>query len=239
MEKESLRLNEAYAKYITTRRPFVTAKFAASLDGKIATRSGESRWITSEEARNCAHHLRGAADAVMVGVNTVLKDDPRLTVRSGSLENDYPQPLRVVVDSHGRTPTDSQLFQQPGDTLVAVSRIDHNTRTGFENRGARVAEIPSVDDRVDIDALLTWLGQRECTHVLVEGGSALLGSFFDGRLVDKVVAFVASAIIGGAESPAAVGGTGAQRMNDVLRLKDLKVAQVGDDIMISGYPIGP
>ena len=165
-----------------------------------------------------------------------MKDNPRLTVRSDSSETDHPQPLKVVVDSRGRTPKDSQLFRQPGDKLVAVSRIDHSTRIGLENQGAQVAEFPSTDGRVDIDALLVWLGQRECTHVLVEGGSALLGSFFDGKLVDKVVAFVASAIIGGAESPAAVGGIGAQRMDEVLRLKDLKVDLLDDDIMISGYP---
>ncbi len=236
LEKESLQLNEAYAKYITTGWPFVTAKFAASLDGKIATRSGESQWITGEEARMCAHHLRGIADAVMVGVNTVLEDDPRLTVRTGPPESDYPQPLRVVVDSRGRTPTESALFVQPGDTVIAVSGIDHETRTGLEAQGAQVAEFPSEDGLVDIDTLLVWLGQRECTHVLVEGGSALLGSFFDRKLVDKVVTFVASAIIGGAESPAAVGGAGAQRMSDVLRLKDLEVKRLGDDIMITGYP---
>ncbi|MFQ5933405.1 MAG: bifunctional diaminohydroxyphosphoribosylaminopyrimidine deaminase/5-amino-6-(5-phosphoribosylamino)uracil reductase RibD, partial [Dehalococcoidia bacterium] len=235
-EKEARRLNEAYSKYITTGRPFVTAKFAASLDGKIATRSGDSKWITGEEARQRAHGLRCIADAVVVGVNTVLRDDPRLTARDSAGVNHERQPVRVVVDSEGRMPPEAQILKQPGQTLLAVARIDEKRLAVLEEWGAEVAALPSKDGRVDLGALMELLGQRECAHVLVEGGGTLLGSLFDEGLVDKVVAFVASAIIGGNDAPGAIGGLGAGSMAEIVRLREVEMEQVGSDIMITGYP---
>ena len=234
-EKEALRLNEAYVKFITTGRPFVTAKFAMSLDGKIATRTSQSQWITGREARQCVHYLRHIADAVVVGVNTLLKDDPRLTARDSQGCPGDKQPVRVVVDSRGRTPPEAQVFQQPGQTLLAVCQIDAKKQAALEDRGVEVVTLPPRNGAVDIDALLALLGQRGCIHVLVEGGGALLGSFFDRGLVDKVVAFVASAIIGGKDAPAAVGGLGVDQMNQVLRLREVEVKQLGDDLMVTGY----
>ncbi len=234
-EDEARPLNEAHAKFITTGRPFVTAKFAASLDGKIATRTGQSRWITGEEARRRAHHLRRIADAVVVGVNTVLKDDPRLTARDERGATEERQPLRVVVDSSGRTPPQARIFQEPGPTLLAVCRIDAARRAGLEGRGTEVVALPGKERHVDIDALMELLGQREYAHVLVEGGGTLLGSFFDMGLVDKVVAFVSSAIIGGRDAPMAIGGVGADKMGDVLRLQEVEVERLGSDIVVTGY----
>ena len=235
-EKDALRLNEAYAKFITTGQPFVTAKFAASLDGKIATRTGHSQWITGVEARRRAHRLRSISDVVMVGVNTVIKDDPRLTVRDGDGPMPDKQPVRVVVDSTGRTPPESRIFQQPGRTILAVSRIDEKRRAIYEELGAEVIEVPPRDGIINIKYLLDILGEREFSSVLVEGGGNLLGSFFDKGLVDKVVVFLASAIIGGRDGSTAVAGLGVDQMEEVLRLKEVALEQLDTDIMVTGYP---
>ena len=235
-EKEARRLNEAYAKFITTGHPFVTAKFAASLDGKIATHTGQSQWITGDEARRRAHHLRRIADVVVVGVNTVLRDDPRLTARECQGVTGDEQPLRVVVDSSGRSPAEARMFQQPDRSLVAVCQIGAARRVVLEEMGVEVVALPGKDRRVDLKALMELLGQRKHSHVIVEGGGTILGSFFDLGLVDKVVAFVASAIIGGEGAPMAIGGIGAQHMSDVLRLRNVEVEQLGGDIIITGYP---
>ncbi|MCH7996979.1 MAG: bifunctional diaminohydroxyphosphoribosylaminopyrimidine deaminase/5-amino-6-(5-phosphoribosylamino)uracil reductase RibD [Chloroflexi bacterium] len=235
-EKEARRLNEAYIKFITTQLPFVTAKYAASLDGKIATRSGQSRWITGEEARRRAHDLRRIADVVMVGANTVEMDNPRLTVRDSQGAAAARQPARVVVDSRGRVSPDSLMFRQPGCSMVAVCEIELPSRKRMREVGVEVLVAPRKGPGVDLAALLALLGQRNYTHVLVEGGGTLLGAFFDEGLVDKVVAFVAPAIIGGKDTPSAVGGLGAEVMEKVLRLRDVEVETLGGDIVVTGYP---
>ena len=233
--REAERVNEAYLKFITTGRPFVTAKFAASLDGKIATHTGESQWITGEQARQRGHDLRRTADAIVVGVNTVLADDPRLTARDAQGVLDDLQPLRVVVDSKARTPTKARVLEGSGHVLLAVSQIETEKRTALEKSGVEVVVLPRGDSGVDLDALMVLLGERELTHVLVEGGGTLLGSFFDRGLVDKVVAFLASAIIGGDQAPTVVGGVGAESMADIARLQEVEVKQLGPDVMITGY----
>ncbi len=235
-EGDALRLNEAYAKFITTGQPFVTAKFAASLDGKIATRTGQSRWITGVEARRRAHHLRSISDVVMVGVSTVVQDDPQLTVRDEDDPLPGKQPARVVVDSTGRTPPESRIFQQPGRTLLAMSRIDEKKRAIYEELGAEVIEVPPRDGIVNIKSLLYILGEREFSSVLVEGGGTLLGSFFDERLVDKVVVFLASTIMGGRDAPTAVAGVGIEQVGEALHLKEVVLEQMDTDIMVTGYP---
>ena len=227
---EASTLLEAYLKWVTTGRPFVTAKFAMSLDGKIATRSGDSQWITGERARQHVHELRAASDAVMVGVGTVLADDPLLTARDRRGRPLERQPLRVVVDSHGRTSPGARLFSQPGPVLVA---------TAAESRQVAGAETVSralPNGAVDLDWLLEYLGsERDVASVLVEGGETLLGSMFDLDLVDKVVAFVAPTIIGGDEAPTAVGGLGVGTMSAALRLERTKVRRFGRDTAIIGY----
>ena len=236
---------EAYLKFIATGLPFVTAKFAMTLDGKIATRTGESKWITGGAARACAQALRLKSDVVMVGVNTVIADDPRLTARD---ETDAPrdrQPLRVVVDSRGRTPADARLLSQKGETLVATCAVDEERRLELTDAGAEVetlpgagAEVetlPGADGAVDIAALLELLAAREKTSVLVEGGGALLGAMFDRGLIDKVVAFVAPVIVGGEEAPSPVRGVGVGGMSDALRLNRVSVRELGGDVVVTGY----
>ncbi len=235
-EEHARHLIEAYLKFVETGLPFVTAKFAMSLDGKIATRTGESRWITGQESRRCAHELRAASSAVMVGVNTVLADDPRLTARDAQGVALSHQPLRVVVDGAARTPADAKLLSEPGRTLIAVSRADDAACRRLADKGADVEAIPADSGTVDLQRLLEALAGRDVSSVLVEGGGALLGSLFDEGLIDKYVAFVAPTIIGGDTAPGPIGGQGAEGIADALRLQSVTVEQLGSDIMVVGYP---
>ncbi|MEE8174483.1 MAG: bifunctional diaminohydroxyphosphoribosylaminopyrimidine deaminase/5-amino-6-(5-phosphoribosylamino)uracil reductase RibD [Dehalococcoidia bacterium] len=235
-EEEARELNEAYVKFITTGWPFVSAKFAMSLDGKIATRSGDSKWITGEQARGYVHSLRQSADAIMVGVNTVIADDPRLTARGQGAEGSLKEPMRVIVDSQGRIPVTAQVLREPGKTLVAAARPLEPAKAGaLVEAGAEVLELPAKDGLVDLEELLRALGKREITSVLVEGGGTLLGSLFDQGLVDKVVAFIAPVVIGGGEAKTAVGGVGVSRIAQGLRLTRVRVERFGEDVMVSGY----
>ena len=236
-EEEAGEINEAYAKFITTGMPFVTAKFAMSLDGKIATRSGDSKWISGSEARRYVHYLRYTNDAIMAGVNTILADDPQLTFRYGEREATVrKQPLRVIVDSKGRTPVTSRVFAEPGKTLLAVGKqLTPDQQKAFARVGAESVELPSEEGMVDLERLLKLLGEREITSVLVEGGGVLLGSLFDRGLVDKVVAFIAPVIIGGEQARTAIGGKGVDKVVDCIKLERVKTRSYDRDLMFSGY----
>jgi len=239
-EEDAREINEAYTKYITTGMPFVTAKFAMSLDGKIATRSGDSRWITGSEARRYVHYLRHTTDAIMVGVNTVLADDPQLTCRCGDRGGKIKkQPLRVIVDSKGRTPLEARVFSEPGKALVALGKnIKPDEEKAFNKIGAELLELPSEEGVVDLEGLLKALGEREITSILVEGGGIILGSLFDRGLVDKVVAFIAPIIIGGGEAKMAVAGKGVDKVVDSIKLERVSIRNFDKDTMISGYVEG-
>ncbi|MFH1140084.1 MAG: RibD family protein, partial [Chloroflexota bacterium] len=200
------------------------------------TRTGDTRWITGAAARREAHRLRAISDAVMVGIGTVQTDDPQLTARDPDGDPLPRQPLRIVVDSTGRTPTSSRLLQEPGSVLVAGARIPQERAKALRLAGAQVAQFPDKNGSVDMKLLLAFLGQREVTSVLAEGGGALLGSLFDQGLVDKVVAFIAPLIIGGAGATPAVGGHGSATLGEALRLQDVHTEQIGEDIMLVGYP---
>jgi diaminohydroxyphosphoribosylaminopyrimidine deaminase/5-amino-6-(5-phosphoribosylamino)uracil reductase len=236
-EAEAKQINEAYAKFITEGIPFVTVKFAMSLDGKIATRSGDSRWISGELARKRVHSLRYTADAVMAGVNTVLVDDPRLTARCcGSGGMLRKQPTRVIVDSKGRTPLNARVFSEPGKAILALGRLANaKEKESLTQIGVELLELPSPEGRVDLEGLLRLLGERQVTSVLVEGGGILLGSLFDGGLVDKVIAFIAPIIIGGWKAVTAVAGWGVDRVADSLKIERLSVERLDQDLMVSGY----
>jgi len=236
--KEAEQINEAYIKFITTGMPFVTAKFAVSLDGKIATRSGDSKWISSEVARKRVHNLRYTTDAIMAGVNTVLSDDPELTARScgGKGGTVRAHPLRVIVDSKGRTPLTARVLTAPGKTLLVLARlVQQEEREAFAQADAELLELPSEEGLVDLKKLFKVLGEQGITSVLVEGGGILLGSLFDSKLVDKVVAFIAPIIIGGKEAKTAVSGRGVDRVADSLRLERVRMERLGDDVVVSGY----
>ena len=229
---EAQRLVEAFAKHVTTGLPFVTAKFAMSLDGKIATRAGDSRWISNEASRREAHKLRAESDAVVVGIGTALADDPLLTVRDAPGRQTARQPLRVVVDSKGRLPATAAMLAAPGSTLVAVASAD--AADAARATGADAVVAAGADGRVDLAQLLAELGARDVVAVLVEGGAALHGALFDAGLVDRVVAFVAPVIVGGDGAPSPVGGAGPDRIAGALRLADVERADLDGDAMITG-----
>ena len=234
-EDEAQRINEGYLMHRTQGRPFVIAKFAASLDGKIAATSGDSRWVSGPETRAWSHELRTRIDAIAVGVSTVLIDDPQLTARPNDEMAEH-QPLRIVVDSKGRTPKDASVLGCGTPTLIATTSASQEAwRAEMTQAGARVEVLP--DDgagRVSLPALLKHLGESDVLTMLVEGGGVLHGSFFDEGLVDKVHAVIAPMIVGG-DAPSAVVGRGAERMADALRLSDIRVERLGDDLLIIGY----
>jgi diaminohydroxyphosphoribosylaminopyrimidine deaminase/5-amino-6-(5-phosphoribosylamino)uracil reductase len=237
-EQKAREINEGYFKYIRTGVPFVIAKFAMSLDGKIATRTGDSKWITSEEARNYAHGQRHSVDAIMVGAETILADDPQLTARghSGRGGRAKLQPLRVIVDGKGRVPATAKVFSEPGKTLVAVADGQVNReKLKTKREGMEYVVIRSDNGLIDIAELLKTLGQRQITTVMIEGGSRLLGYVFDHHLVDKVLAFVAPIIIGGEEARTAVSGRGVDKVTDALQLRDIKIEKFDNEFLISGY----
>ncbi len=231
-------LYEGFAKHITTGLPFSTAKFAMSLDGKIATRTGDSKWVTGPEARRLVQSMRREADAIMVGANTVLADDPQLTARG---DDNLPlprQPLRVTLDSRCRMPAESQLLRQPGQTVIYTTKYAPaaNMRE-LERGGAEIVAVGATADGLvcPVEALAD-LGKRNVVNLLVEGGGKILGSLFDGGLVDKVHAFIAPVIIGGIDAASPVEGSGAELMSHALRLEKTQIKPVGSDWLITGYP---
>lgn len=240
---EARELIEDFTTHVLTGQPLVVAKWAMSLDGKIATTTGDSRWISGPRARAVVHDLRDVCSAVLVGVGTVLADDPQLTVRIPRAEARRaarPQPWRVVVDSRGRTPLSARLLSPDlaNRTIVATTNASPETwRRAVEAAGATVLLLADRAGRVDLRALLAALGQMEITSVLAEGGSAVLGSLFAADLVDKVYAFVAPLVVGGQAAPSPVGGAGAQRLVEARGLRVVRLDRVGDDLLVVGYPV--
>lgn len=231
-------LYEAFAKHITTGTPFVTTKFAMTLDGKIATHTGDSKWVTGPDARGFVQRMRRTCDAILVGVTTALMDDPYLTSRDDDGNPVERQPIRVVLDSTCQTPTGAVMFRQPGSTLIATTASAPDRRIeALEQAGAEVVVLPTGEDRrVDLPALLAHLGSRGVVNLLVEGGGSVHGAFFDGGLVDKVYAFVAPIIVGGETSLSPVEGQGITVMANAWRLAHTRMEQIGPDWLIIGYP---
>ncbi|MCR4392192.1 MAG: bifunctional diaminohydroxyphosphoribosylaminopyrimidine deaminase/5-amino-6-(5-phosphoribosylamino)uracil reductase RibD [Candidatus Acetothermia bacterium] len=233
---EARRLNEAFFHWIRNRTPFVVLKLAMSLDGKIATATGRSRWLTGPEARRLVHALRRRYAAVLVGVGTVLADDPELTVR----EVPGPQPLRIVLDSRGRIPVGAKVLSPGAPTLIAATEaMPAEVERGLRARGAEVWRLPARQGRVDLRELLMRLGEREVDSLLVEGGAEVAWSFLSQGLVHKIVFFYAPLVLGGRDAVHAVGGEGVPDPSEAIRIHDLAVERVGDDLLVSGYPVAP
>ena len=231
---EAAALLRPYLKHRETGRPYVIAKFAATLDGRIAAAGGDSQWITGEAARERAHEERAWVDAVLVGSGTALADDPSLTARPGGLTAER-QPLRVVLDGRGRLLPEARLLSEPGRTLVATSHeASAEWKAALAGAGAQVVECERDGSGLNLDRLLATLAQRGVLSVWAEGGGAVLGSLFEGGHVDEVWAFLAPSIIGG-DGVAAVGGAGVTRAGDAFRLRERTVAELGEDILVRGY----
>ncbi|QNB47342.1 bifunctional diaminohydroxyphosphoribosylaminopyrimidine deaminase/5-amino-6-(5-phosphoribosylamino)uracil reductase RibD [Thermanaerosceptrum fracticalcis] len=237
LEDEARKVNEVFLKYIRTKLPFVALKTATSLDGKIATERGESRWITGQEARLRGHWLRNIYDAILVGIGTVMADDPSLTCRLPDQEGR--DPIRIIVDSKLSIDEGARVLNlhSPAPTIIAttaqataekISRIEKNAPVLVVNEGKEV-HLPS---------LLKMLGDMEITSVLVEGGGRLNGSFLRENLVDKFYCFLAPKIIGGTKAPGSFGGEGISSLRDVTELIDVVVEHLGTDLLVTGYPKG-
>jgi diaminohydroxyphosphoribosylaminopyrimidine deaminase/5-amino-6-(5-phosphoribosylamino)uracil reductase len=239
--QEARYINRFFFHHITTSRPYVIAKFAASLDGRIATRTGDSRWITGEAARARVHLLRNQVDAILVGAGTALTDDPALTTRLPGA--DVRHPLRVVLDSRGRVPLHARLFSSvlPGTTLVATTEaMPEAHRQGLSEQGVEVVTLPATPaGRVELRALLECLGRRNVMSMVVEGGSEVLGAFFDARLVDEVWAFLAPLIIGGQAARPAVAGQGTATLADGVRLHETAIELLEGDVLLRGLVVRP
>ncbi|MTI84573.1 MAG: bifunctional diaminohydroxyphosphoribosylaminopyrimidine deaminase/5-amino-6-(5-phosphoribosylamino)uracil reductase RibD [Firmicutes bacterium] len=236
MEEESLHLNEVFNKYITTKLPFVVAKAAMSLDGKIATRTGDSQWITGNESLEQAHRLRDRYDSILVGIGTVLSDNPSLTTRLPGKEGR--DPVRIILDSYARTPPQCKMLTQNSfaTTYIIVSKdAQRESLKRLEAAGARIVILNNDSDGIDVDELLRWLGEQQISSILVEGGSSIHGSFFARGIVDKVAWFVAPKIIGGREAPGPVGGKGVEVLENAVLLDRMQVSMCGRDMLIEGY----
>ncbi len=243
-EDEARELNRPFFKHVSTGRPLVTAKFAMSLDGKIATRTGDSRWITNKASRQRAHELRNVTDAIIVGAGTVLADDPRLTTRlpplslqrrgsRGESPADVRHPLRIVADSRGRVPLSACVFDPalPGQTVLATTAAASPAhRAELVARGVEVWTLPAdAQERVGLPALLDEIGRRGMLTLLVEGGSELLGAFLAEKLVDRAWVFIAPLIIGGRDAPGPVGGLGIETLAQAIRLCRLQVEMLDNN----------
>ena len=254
-EDEIREMNKVFLKYITTKRPYVIMKTAMTLDGKIAAHTGDSKWVTNEESRKMVHELRSELSGVIVGIGTVLADDPMLTCR---LEGEHHQPIRIVVDSNLRIPIDSQLVKTANEyrTIVACRHFDRseaerseveksslnvNKQKGFldslrslEMTGVELLECQSNNNHVDINDLMTRLGAMGIDSLLLEGGGTLNAAFLEAGCVDEVWAFIAPKIIGGAAAKTPVSGKGIDLMSEAINLHNIEIQNINGDILIKG-----
>ncbi|MCS7264782.1 MAG: bifunctional diaminohydroxyphosphoribosylaminopyrimidine deaminase/5-amino-6-(5-phosphoribosylamino)uracil reductase RibD [Armatimonadetes bacterium] len=234
LEREAKELIEPFAKFITQRIPFVTLKLAMSADGKIATKTRKSKWLTGEPARRLAHRLRHEHDAVMVGVGTIIADDPQLNVRL--VRSKVKQPIRVVVDSKAKTPPTAKVIgSAESPCIIATTEQAPEERVKkLLDAGAEVWILPSDSKgRVDLLELLKRLAKQNVVSVLVEGGSELSGEFLTQRLIDRIILFIAPLLIGGRNAMLAFGGEGFEKLSDAVRLSEIKLRKLGEDFVLT------
>ena len=236
-EQEASDLNEVHRKYIQTGEPFVILKTAMSLDGKIATASGESQWITSEASRQRGHEVRDTVDAILIGRGTVVSDNPTLTTRLQDREGQ--DATRIVLDSHGRTHTDARIFNAESEAgvIVAVTPAAPSENIdALEKAGAEVVTVPDAHGKVCFKHLMEIFGKREITSVLIEGGSEINASALAAGVVDKVMCFIAPKLIGGQDAPGPIGGVGIRSLTEAVNLQRVSVTPIAEqDFLIEGY----
>ncbi len=229
LEEECKDLIRVFRKYITTGRPYVLMKYAMTMDGKIATYTGASKWITGEKARACVQETRNEFSGIMVGVNTVLKDDPSLTCRMENGRN----PIRIICDTHLRTPLHAQVVQTAKEvpTWIATAVTDTTKKAQYENFGCRILEVPQKDGHIDLQVLMRLLGEENVDGILLEGGGTLNWSALRAEIVDAVQTYIAPKIFGGtAQSP--VAGAGVALPDEGIRLENTRCISCGEDYRI-------
>lgn len=237
LEEKAKRLNEVFFKYITTKMPFIIVKAAMTMDGKIATVAGKSRWISGEKSRKLVHRLRSISDGIMVGINTVLKDDPLLTARldDGGGNN----PVRIIVDSKGRLPLDTKIVQTAFriNTILATTELAPPDKLkALRSYGVEVLIVPSRAGQVDLYELMLSLGRKEISSLLVEGGGTLNYSLLQENLIDKIYFFIAPLLLGGVAAPTPLEGSGVYEMDDSWVVEGMEIRQLDKDLLIIGYP---
>ncbi|CAM4069759.1 bifunctional diaminohydroxyphosphoribosylaminopyrimidine deaminase/5-amino-6-(5-phosphoribosylamino)uracil reductase RibD [Mesobacillus thioparans] len=234
LEEEAIALNQVFFHYISTGLPYVTLKSATSLDGKIATVTGESKWITGEEARKDVHQFRHTHDAILVGVNTVIKDNPSLTTR---LEAGGKNPIRVILDSHLRAPLEARVFNDDSAETIIVtgSDVEPEKEKQYKEKGIEIIKLET--EKVGIKEMLKKLGERGITSLYVEGGAEVHGSFLREKAFQRVITYIAPKLIGGRDAPSAYGGDGIAHLNETVPLKIIGVKQIGQDIRIIAEPV--
>ncbi|HSB03558.1 MAG TPA: bifunctional diaminohydroxyphosphoribosylaminopyrimidine deaminase/5-amino-6-(5-phosphoribosylamino)uracil reductase RibD [Thermodesulfobacteriota bacterium] len=233
LEKECQRINEAFFKYMVKEEPFVILKVASTLDGKIATRGGDSKWITGETSRRFVHRLRDQVDGVLVGIGTVLKDDPMLTTRIEGGRDPY----RIVLDSRLRIPERARIFEgTPSRVIIATTKKGSKEKMErLRERGVQVLIFDSKGGRVNLKTCLKRLAAMGVMTLLVEGGSRVNGSFLDERAVDKFYFFFSPKWIGDPEAPGVFGGNGVRDLREVIKTQEIHVRKMGDDFLLKGY----
>ncbi len=227
--KQAEELISGFAMLTLHNRPQFTLKYAMSMDGKIATSTGESQWITGDEARREANRLRQHTDALVTGIGTVLADDPRMTARDENGSATGRPRLRVVLDTHGRMPASAAILKEPGDVLWIVGE-----GASLQNSSMDPVRAPVSDGEIDLEWLVSSLADRGCCDVLIEAGGRLAGGFAAAGLVDRVAAFIGPVVIGGAASPGPVGDPGFPGLGDALRVTDTRMKALGDSFLITG-----
>jgi len=235
-QDEAKKLNEAYVKYVRTKRPFVIVKCATTLDGRIATKTGDSKWVTGQESRRFVHRLRHAYDAIMVGIDTVKKDDPSLTARPDNMPG--ADPIRVILDTELSISEDAKVLRLDSDCdtiIITGNLVSRDKKVRIENKGVKVIEAPVKNGLIDFDPLMDQLGALGITSLLIEGGSRVIASALAAGVVDKIAFFYAPKILGGDDGVPVCKGPGPDLMNQCIHVKDIKVRQFGDDVMIEGY----
>jgi diaminohydroxyphosphoribosylaminopyrimidine deaminase/5-amino-6-(5-phosphoribosylamino)uracil reductase len=231
----SEKMNEIFNKYITINKPFVLLKAGMTLDGKIATANGDSQWITSDHSRRIVHKLRQKYSAIMVGVNTVIADNPSLTCR---LDQEVKQPYRIILDTHARSPIESNVFNDDYSHLtylVCKETISERALKGFINRDIKIIKCKLHHGRIDLNDLMLQLGEMGVDSVLIEGGSDVHFSAIESGVVDKILLFIAPKIIGGKQAKSVIGGDGISWIKDAINIKDLTVKIEEEDILVEGY----
>ncbi|NMB41626.1 MAG: bifunctional diaminohydroxyphosphoribosylaminopyrimidine deaminase/5-amino-6-(5-phosphoribosylamino)uracil reductase RibD [Firmicutes bacterium] len=238
LEDKAKRLNEVYFKYITTQKPFVIVKTAMTLDGKIATSSGESRWISGERSRKFVHRLRSVTDGIMVGINTALQDDPLLTARFDGVKS--PGPVRIIVDSKGRLPLDSKIVKTASEiktVLATTESVRPDKIKVLESSGVEILMLPQKKKQVSLQKLMSALGAMGITSLLVEGGGTLNYSLLNENIIDKIYFFIAPLLFGGENAPSPLGGTGVSELKRSWSVENMEVKQLDNDLLVIGYPV--